>query len=155
MGRDVPLLTGGWGVVPISELRRRAGAAAEGAYVAVNEPVTPLTHLSGPAREVARELGTRKPRPFVLETAQAAEIVLTAIARSDGTRASVLEAMRRTRVTDGILGSFGFDRNGDITPARVAVLRVDGRSHEGAALDPMYAGTAVDSVIEVPPGLGG
>ena len=63
--------------------------------------------------------------------------------------------MRHTRVTDGILGSFSFDRNGDITPARVAVLRVDGRSHEGAALDPFYAGTAVDSVIEVPPELGG
>jgi ABC-type branched-subunit amino acid transport system substrate-binding protein len=81
--------------------------------------------------------------------------VLAAIARSDGTRASVLDAMRHTRVTDGILGSFGFDRNGDITPARVAVLRVDGRSHGGAALDPLYAGTAVDSVVEVPPGLGG
>ena len=82
--------------------------------------------------------------------------MLTAIARSDGTRASVLEAMRRTRVTDGILGSFGFDRNGDITPARVAVLRVDGRSHkEGAALNPMYAAAGVDSVVEVPPGLGG
>jgi hypothetical protein len=37
----------------------------------------------------------------------------------------------------------------------VAVLRIDGRSHEGAALDPFYAGTAVDSVIEVPPELGG
>ena len=155
LGRDVPLLTGGWGVMPISELRRLAGAAAEGVYVTANEPVTPLTHLRGPARDVARELGTGKPRPFVLETAQAAEIVLAAIARSDGTRASVLEAMRHTRVTDGILGSFSFDRNGDITPARVAVLRVDGRSHEGAALDPLYAGTAVDSVVEVPPELGG
>jgi ABC-type branched-subunit amino acid transport system substrate-binding protein len=81
--------------------------------------------------------------------------VLAAIARSDGTRASVLEAMRRTRVTDGILGSFRFDRNGDITPAKVAVLRVDRRSHEGAALDPYYAGTAVEDVVEVPPGLGG
>jgi ABC-type branched-subunit amino acid transport system substrate-binding protein/predicted Ser/Thr protein kinase len=155
LGRDVPLLTGGWGVVPISDLRRLAGAAAEGVYVAANEPVTPLTHLTGPARDIARELGTGKPRPFVLETAQAAEIVLAAIARSDGTRASVLEAMRHTRVSDGVLGSFSFDRNGDITPARVAVLRIDGRSHEGAALDALYAGTAVDSIVEVPPGLGG
>ena len=153
--RDVPLLTGGWGVLPVSELGRRAGPAAEGVYVTANEPVTPLTHLTGPARDVARELGTRKPRPFVLETAQAAEIVLAAIARSDGTRASVLEAMRRIRVTDGILGSFGFDRNGDITPAKVAVLRVDGRSREGAALDTFYAGTAVEDVVEVPPRLAG
>jgi hypothetical protein len=37
----------------------------------------------------------------------------------------------------------------------VAVLRIDGQSHEGAALDPFHAGTAVDSVIEVPPELGG
>ena len=46
----------------------------------------------------------------MLEAGQAAEVVLDAIARSDGTRASVLEELRATDVKDGILGSFRFDR---------------------------------------------
>src|SRR5215216_1008637 len=64
----------------------------------------------------------------VLPAAQAAELVLDAIARSDGTRGSVLEELRRARVKDGILGSFRFDRNGDITPARLPIFRVTGET---------------------------
>ena len=49
--------------------------------------------------------------------------MLAAIAGSDGTRASVLARLRASTVRDGILGSFRFDRNGDMTPAGVAILR--------------------------------
>ena len=35
--------------------------------------------------------------------------MLEAIARSDGTRASVLEELKASRVKDGLLGSFRFD----------------------------------------------
>ena len=44
------------------------------------------------------------------EAGQAAELVLAAIARSDGTRASVLRELRASEVKDGILGTFSFDR---------------------------------------------
>ena len=54
------------------------------------------------------------------EAAQAADVLLDAIARSDGTRAVVVEELFNTRVTGGILGSFSFDQYGDITPATVA-----------------------------------
>ena len=93
----------------------------------------------------------------MLESAQAAQLgAVGDRALGDGTRASVLYATcAPSRVTDGILGSFHFDRNGDITPAKVAVLRVDGRSREGAALDTFHAGTAVEDVVEVPPRLAG
>ena len=64
----------------------------------------------------------------MLQAAQAAEVVLAAIARSDGTRASVLRELRASRVRGGILGTFRFDGNGDITPAKLTVLRVTGRT---------------------------
>jgi DNA-binding SARP family transcriptional activator/ABC-type branched-subunit amino acid transport system substrate-binding protein/DNA-binding beta-propeller fold protein YncE len=56
--------------------------------------------------------------------AQAAAILLDAIARSDGTRASVNRELRRTRVEDGILGDISFDRFGDPVEAPVTIYRI-------------------------------
>ena len=66
----------------------------------------------------------------MLFAAQAAEVVLAAIARSDGTRAAVLRELRASRVRDGILGTFRFDGNGDITPPDSRAPR-DGRERDG------------------------
>ena len=60
----------------------------------------------------------------MLRAAQATEAVLTAIARSDGTRASVLRELRATEESDGLFGHFRFDRYGDIAPGRFTILRV-------------------------------
>ncbi len=54
--------------------------------------------------------------PYSVYQAQAAQIMLGAIARSDGTRLSVVREMFRTNIKNGIMGSFRFDRNGDIVP---------------------------------------
>ena len=59
------------------------------------------------------------------EAAQAAEVLLEAIAASDGTRASVVDRLFETNVSNGILGSFSFDRRGDIVPGPVGVYRVE------------------------------
>ena len=59
------------------------------------------------------------------EAAQAAEVLLDAIARSDGSRASVVAELFRTEVKNAILGSFRFDRNGDISPATATVYRIE------------------------------
>jgi branched-chain amino acid transport system substrate-binding protein len=56
--------------------------------------------------------------------AQAAEILLDAIARSDGTRASVTRELFHTRIEDGILGDISFDRYGDLVEGPVTVYRV-------------------------------
>ena len=45
---------------------------------------------------------------------QAADTLLDAIGRSDGTRGSVLEQLRRTREPRGLVGEVGFDERGDI-----------------------------------------
>ena len=59
------------------------------------------------------------------EAAQAAEVLMDAIARSDGTRASVVDELFATRVKNGILGSFRFDELGDIEPAPVGIYRYE------------------------------
>ena len=55
--------------------------------------------------------------------AQAAEILLDAIDRSDGTRASITRELRATRVEDGILGDIRFDRYGDLVEGPVTIYR--------------------------------
>jgi branched-chain amino acid transport system substrate-binding protein len=72
------------------------------------------------------------------EAAQSAEVLLDAISRSDGSRASVVDELFKTEVKNGILGSFEFDPNGDIDPAAVGFFRVeDGK-------------IVVDRVVRVP-----
>ncbi len=73
-----------------------------------------------------------------VEAAPATEALLEAIARSNGTRASVVEELFETRMKGGTLGSFSFDRRGDITPARIALFTI----RNGAVV--------VDGVVRVP-----
>ncbi len=68
--------------------------------------------------------------------AQAAEILLEAIARSDGTRASVTREVFRTRVEDGILGDIRFDRNGDLVDSPFTFVRMVGEPDGKPGLRP-------------------
>ena len=54
--------------------------------------------------------------------AQAAQVLLDAIENSDGTRSDVIAKMFATEVTDGLLGSFKFNENGDPEDAEGAVV---------------------------------
>lgn len=125
-----------------------AGRAAVGMYVALaGQPPGEL----GPAgRSFVRSFRRGRPEraiaPYTLEAAQATEAVLQAIARSDGTRASVLRELRALEIENGILGSFRFDRNGDITPSPITIYRITGKTAPGSPLE----GGVVDHVIRVP-----
>ena len=44
--------------------------------------------------------------------------MLNAIAKSNGTRSSVTTNMFKSRVINGIMGTFHFDKNGDIVPTK-------------------------------------
>lgn len=99
----------------------------------------PLEALAPAARRFLRSVGAPGGFRGLAEAAQAADVLLDAIARSDGTRAVVVEELFNTRVTGGILGSFSFDQYGDITPATVALYSV----RNGAVV--------VDGVVRVPP----
>ena len=69
--------------------------------------------------------------------------MLDAIARSDGTRPSVLEQLFTTKVRAGLLGDFAFDAAGDITQSPITILRAErsGRSGSVRGVD--------DAVVEL------
>jgi branched-chain amino acid transport system substrate-binding protein len=142
--------------IPIPMLLETAGSAARGLYVSATD-VPPEAPGESPAgRRFARDYGVLQAPVFgVLPAAQATDLVLDAIARSDGTRASVLEELRGARVRNGILGDFRIDRHGDITPARIAIFRVPARTPPGAAVFETFQGTVPDRVISVPASLSG
>ena len=62
--------------------------------------------------------------PYSAYAAQSAEVLLSAIEKSDGTRASVASNLLKTNVTDGILGSFKINSNGDTNANPVTIYRI-------------------------------
>jgi branched-chain amino acid transport system substrate-binding protein len=155
LGSRIKIMTGD-PFISISLLLDAAGPAARGLYVSATD-VPPDARKQTPAgRRFARDFGTLQAPVFgVLPAAQATDLVLDAIARSDGTRASVLEELRGAQVKNGILGDFRIDRHGDITPARIAIFRVPARTPPGAAVFEVFQGTVLDRVISVPASLSG
>lgn len=108
------------------DVAEELGPVGEGMRVTV--PGIPPAKLPPAGQRFLREFG--KPPlasggPGAPEAAQAADVLLDAIARSDGTRAAVVEELFATKVTNGILGGFSFDRFGDIVPAPVGVYRFE------------------------------
>ena len=86
---------------------------------------------------------------YAVYATESTEVLLDAIAHSDGKRASVLDRLFATRVHDGLIGDFGFDRNGDVDPGLDTLLRVT--SGRGSADIDSTAGSVVDGVAKVPP----
>ena len=104
-------------------------------YVATADLARANLPLDTAGRRFAAAIGDRaKAYGGVLEAGQATELLLQAIARSDGSRASVLKALQAGKVRNGILGSFGFDANGDIRVAPIPIVRITGRARPGAGL---------------------
>jgi len=135
--------------LPIADLLAFAGPAAHGLYFGSTD--VPPRAQPPAGRRFARDIGTFDAPVFgVLPAGQTTELLLDAISRSDGTRASVLEELRGAKVEDGILGDFRIDRNGDITPARLAIFRVTGATPPDEPVFPQYEGAVFDRVIEVP-----
>jgi YVTN family beta-propeller protein len=142
LGNRVTLLGGDGFMEP--DALRALGRPADGLYV-VNPGLSPSApDLTPAAQRFVREFGARADEIGVLEAAQATETVLAAIARSDGTRASVLDELQNTREQASILGDFTFDSYGDITPAPFTILRVTGTPSRPAN------NLIVDRVIAVP-----
>jgi ABC-type branched-subunit amino acid transport system substrate-binding protein len=119
-------LIGNEGFLPIARLFAASDGAARGMYV--SSSALPLEGLPREGRHFAsRFAATQAGRPIEPESvyaAQAAEVLLDAIASSDGSRASVVAALRRASVTRGLIGSFRFDRAADMTSAPTTFVRV-------------------------------
>ena len=128
LGPDVPLLAPD-GFRLIEDLVTLAGPATKSLYVSeygiANDKLPPRGRQFLDAFAATRE-GDPGPDLSSSYGAQGAEILLDAIARSDGTRASVMEEIRRTRVENGILGDIAFSAKGDLVDAPFTFYRVEG-----------------------------
>lgn len=119
---------------------------AEGLYITFAG--SPPSALGARGRAFARELARRtgaKTTIYTLTAAAATDVLLDSIARSDGSRASVVNELRETRMADGILGHVSFDPNGDPRPSPISVFRVDGNAPRQGL--PALGGTVLDRVL--------
>jgi len=113
----------GW--TPISATIEGAGAAANDMYI--TQPGVPVDQLKGAGKEFVdgfTEAEGKAPNPYTAYAAQAAQVLLAAIEKGGTDRAAVSSALFETDVTDGIIGTFQIDENGDTTLGLVSVYQV-------------------------------
>jgi branched-chain amino acid transport system substrate-binding protein len=116
------------GFTPVSAVVQEAGASnANGMTVSVAG--LPNSELKGAGKKFIAGFGKSvgsAPDPYSVYAAQAAEVLLAAIERSNGTRADVAKQLFKTRVNNGILGSFAINANGDTSSNPVTIYMVKG-----------------------------
>jgi DNA-binding SARP family transcriptional activator/ABC-type branched-subunit amino acid transport system substrate-binding protein len=135
-----------------TDLLKVAGPAARGIFVAYTGGLVPERLPAAGQRFVARFAPTQpggRAESFAVYAAQATETLIDALARSDGTRASVIDQLFRTQQRGTLIGDVAFDRRGDITAGAVTILRVAGRgqSTNVASVD----GVVVERVMRLSP----
>jgi branched-chain amino acid transport system substrate-binding protein len=101
-----------------------AGEASANMFMSVAG--VPIDEFAGAGATFAEEfgatLGGQPIDPYAIYGVQAAQILLDAIAASDGSRQSVIDQLFQTTVQDGYLGSFEINENGDPSGAEGAVV---------------------------------
>jgi branched-chain amino acid transport system substrate-binding protein len=139
--------------IPVPRLLEIAGDAAVGLYMTT--PTPPYDGLTERGKAVLRRLfaegSDAAVDPWAPLAAQATEVLLNAIARSDGTRDSVTDEVFRTNIDDGVLQPFRINSVGDIQPARFAVMRVTGEMPPSPGLQPDFDGAVLDRIVTVGP----
>jgi branched-chain amino acid transport system substrate-binding protein len=108
------------------------GPAAEGMYVSVAG--IPPEKLTGQGKSFVKDFGAQigtAVNPYSTYAAQTATVILDAIGKSDGTRASVANNLLHTKVKNGILGTFSINANGDTTSNPVTVYLQTGSGKSG------------------------
>jgi branched-chain amino acid transport system substrate-binding protein len=115
------------GFTPISAVVEGAGAAAEGAYVSVAG--VPNSQLKGQGLSFLRafqKVARKAPDPYSVYAAQATVVMLTAISKSNGTRANVTSQIFKVNLKNSITGNLAFDANGDVKGGPVAIYVIKG-----------------------------
>jgi branched-chain amino acid transport system substrate-binding protein len=108
------------------------GPAAAGMFITVAG--VPPEKLTGTGADFIKAFGDqigKKPNPYSAYAAQSMQVILDAIEKSDGTRSSVTDNLLKTNVTDGILGTFSINANGDTTRNPVTVYQQVGSGKSG------------------------
>ncbi len=148
LGPDVALIAPD-GFIPLPELIRAAGSSANGLYISLAGVPDPALGPAGTRFLEAFTQSYRRATPWYTATyaAAAAELLLDAIARSDGTRASLNRQLRATYDPRGILGPIRFDENGDLTSGAVTIFRIGPANGRPTPSYPWLQGAYVDRVL--------
>jgi branched-chain amino acid transport system substrate-binding protein len=115
------------GFTPVSATVQQAGTAAEGSTVSVAG--LPNSALKGAGATFVKnftKVDHQPPAPYSVYAAQAAEIVVAAIAQSNGTRADITKQLFKVHLKGSILGNVSFNSNGDVTSNPVTIYKVVG-----------------------------
>jgi branched-chain amino acid transport system substrate-binding protein len=131
LGADFPMLLPD-GFTPFSATNSTSGGASKGAYISYpGIPVGKLKCSKACAgakfvKGFTKANGGKPPDPYSAYAAQAAQNWLTAISKSNGTRASATSQLFKIKVKSGILGTFTIDKNGDTTLGTVTFGQLTG-----------------------------
>jgi branched-chain amino acid transport system substrate-binding protein len=114
------------GFTPISADVQQSGGKAEGMYVSVAGLPNSQLPAAGQkfVTDFGKTIGGAQPDPYSVYAAQAADVMLAAIAASDGTRAGVADQLFKVNITNGILGHVQFNPNGDVNSNPVTIYIV-------------------------------
>ena len=125
LGAKFPILVPD-GFTPVSATYSTSGGTAKGVYI--SHPGVPINQLKGAGKKFALGFkaanGGKLPDPYTAYAAQAAQVLLQAIGKSDGSRGSVLSHLFNQKINGGILGSFSIDKNGDTTLGVVTIGQI-------------------------------
>ena len=116
------------GFTPASATIKEAGGAAQGATISVAG--LPNSALKGAGKQFVtgftKAVGV--PDPYAVYAAQAALVMIQAIAQSNGTRADVTKQVFKVDLKNSILGNVSFNSNGDVTSNPVTIYKVKGNA---------------------------
>jgi branched-chain amino acid transport system substrate-binding protein len=136
----------------VPDLLREAGSAARGVYYTAAGLPDERLPATGRRFLAAFDAG-RGPEPDIWPPAShgaaATEVLLAAIAASDGTRESVVAELHRLRLPEGVLGEASFDARGDANEQVFGVWRVAGPDVARTARAPVLRGAVLDRVLRI------
>jgi branched-chain amino acid transport system substrate-binding protein len=115
------------GFTPVSAVVDGAGDASNGMTVSVAG--LPNSKLKGAGKTFLAAFAKvvhKQADPYSVYAAQATEVLVKAISTSNGTRSSVAANLFKTNVSNGIIGSFRINKNGDTTSNPVTIYRITG-----------------------------
>jgi branched-chain amino acid transport system substrate-binding protein len=141
------------GLGPPGGLAQAGGPAVHGTFLSVQG--LPIDRLPPDGRRFAAGFARTQPgaeiESFSVYAAQAADTLLDAVARSDGTRRSVNDQLFRTDTPGGVIGPVRFNRDGDVEQSTELIVRVTGGGGPVSSIGSLKGGTA-ERVIQVGPG---
>ncbi len=118
------------GFTPISATIQGAGTASNGMTVSVAG--LPNNALKGAGKAFVKAFSKadhRAPDPYSVYAAQAADVLIQAIAQSNGSRADVAKQLFKVNLQSSILGNVSFNANGDVTSNPVTIYKVKGSTY--------------------------